>query len=88
MPFSGLNAWKSPHVFSSGEPRMTSQDLHALLHVLADYAADRRGNDGRRPQRPTDSYESQLAKFALGELDETLSVEGTIKDLILSLIHI
>ncbi len=60
---------------------MPSDDLRVLLHAIADYAADRRAGDSARWHSPTDSYEAQVAKFALGDLDDTLSLEGTIGDL-------
>ncbi len=61
---------------------MTSSSLETLLYGLAGYSAGRRAGDGARPQRPSDSYEMQVAKFALTDLDVTVPVEETINELI------
>jgi glutamate/tyrosine decarboxylase-like PLP-dependent enzyme len=61
---------------------MDKTHLQALLQTVATYAAARREGDAVRPHSPAESYDAQVTRFALGDLEAGAPIEDTIRDLI------
>ncbi len=61
---------------------MDKSRLHALLETVATYAAARRDGDAARPHSPAESYDAQVARFDLGDLETAAPIEETIRELI------